>query len=536
MERIWRVLPGVAVFVTALAACSTHPLVVPSHSDAPSSISAADAPRDEAPELPPPYLQPDADTRSPPGDDAADGPSDAVDGRGDRFPPDLDAVEAPGDRPPSGSDATDGPSDRPDLGSDATDARSDRPDLGSDATDGRSDRPDLGSDAADGRSDRPDLGSDRPDDRPAERSDAGSDGAADLGGDGLTLVAWVQSVGGTPIRLLKRERYVFLGDWEDKASYAAGGSGEAGSVQTYDVADPQLPVLRSTLFTPYDQVQDLAMNGPWLFVANDAQGLRLVDSAQPEALRSVANRANNGRYATAVAVAARATDAGQQLYALAGYLYGGGLDIHAVPAGGPIPDPVQHYASTALSGRCDVHQIQVRDERAYILASDGENQGCFEILDLSRLPAAPTMLGRMCMPFSSLGGIGDIRVSGDHLYFSASYNKGPGGLRVINVQNAAQPALVASLDLANVGSIPWKGTGLAVAGNEVFFVTAAGVQVIDVSTPTEPALRGFAPFPAAFGICEGGTAVVEADLLYVGAYCGSPSGRGGLAIYRRFVR
>jgi hypothetical protein len=68
----------------------------------------------------------------------------------------------------------------------------------------------------------------------------------------------------------------------------------------------------------------------------------------------------------------------------------------------------------------------------------------------------------------------------------------------------------------------------------VYFITSSGVQVIDVSTPSRPALRTSAAFPRSFGPCQGGTAVMEADLLYVGAYC-SPSsgGQGGLAIYRR---
>jgi len=293
--------------------------------------------------------------------------------------------------------------------------------------------------------------------------------------------------------------------------------------------------LRSTLFTPSDQIQDLAIEGQWLFAANDAQGLRLVDISQPEALRSVTNRVSlAGEFATSVAVTVRPTDAGQQLYAFAGYLYGGALDIHAVPDGGPIPDPV-HYTSAALPSRCDVYQIQIRDDRAYLLTGDGGSQGYVEILDIAQLPAVPKVLGRLSLPFASTGGIGDIRLSGDLLYFSASdHSSHGGGLRVINVADPTQPALVASLDLTpNAGNIPWKGTGLALAGNQVFFMTGSGVQVIDVSAPTQPVLGTFAPFPAAFGVCQGGTAVAEADLLYVGAYCYPPNGQGGLAIYRR---
>jgi hypothetical protein len=353
---------------------------------------------------------------------------------------------------------------------------------------------------------------------------------------GLALVSWIQSVGGTPVRVLKKDKYVFLGDWEDMVGHVASTSGESGSIQTYDVSDPSLPVLRSTLFTPSDQIQDIAIDGPWLFAANDDQGLRILDISQPEALRSVTNRPR-GYYATSVALTASATAAGRQVYALVGYLYNGGLDIHEVPEGGPIPDPV-NYKSVELPKRCDVHQIQVREDRAFILASDGESLGCIEILNIARLPVLPTALGRLCLPFTTYGSLGEIRVSGDLVYFSASDHAGSpkkvGGLRVISMKDPAHPALIGSMDvLPSAGAIPWKGTGLAVDGKEVFFLTPAGLQVIDVSDPSHPVLGPFAPYPAVFGTCQGGTAIVEGNLLYVGAYCRPPGGRGGLAIYRR---
>ena len=409
------------------------------------------------------------------------------------------------------------------------------------------DTADVADDGPDVAIDRPDVGIDRPDvapdvapDRPdvaIDRYEAGSDQAPGSDSDvGLELLSFIQSVGGTPIRVLKRDQYVFLGDWDNRPQTTPSSSSDDGSIQTYDVADPLHPVLRSTLFTSGHQVQDLAINGPWIFAANDALGLRLVDISDPTALKSVTNRVNGSLYATSVAVTARGTDAGQQLYAFAGYLYGGALDIHAVPDGGPIPTPV-HYTSSALPTRCDVYQIQIRDNRAYLLTGNGEDTGYVEILDISQLPAVPTALGRVRLPFASYGGIGDIRLSGDLLYFSASdYSRSTqvGGLRIINVQDPTNPVLVGSLDLPpKAGAIDWKGTGLAVAGQEVYFITSSGVQVIDVSTPSSPALHTFAAFPTAFGVCQGGTAVKDADLLYVGAHCTTPGGQGGLAIYRR---
>jgi hypothetical protein len=428
--------------------------------------------------------------------------------------------------------------DLPDVGRDVgRDVGIDRPDVGIDRPDVGMDRPDLGVDGPDARdgADRPDLAGDV-----IPRPEVGGDVTRDLGADGgLELLSFVTSVGGTPIRVLKRDQYVYLGDWRNGAKPAPGTSSQDGNIQTYDVTDPLSPVLRSTLYTPGDEIHDLAISGNWLFAANDALGLRLVDISKPGSLKSVANRVSDGGdYATSVAITVRGTGARQQLYAFAGYLYGGALDIHAVPDGGPIPSPV-HYTSTALPTRCDVYQIQISGDLAYILTGDGETVAYVEILDISQLPAVPTALGRVKLPFTSYGNIGDIRLSGDLVYYSASdYTRSPqhvGGLRIIDVRDAKQPTLVGSLDLSpSAGVIDWKGTGLAVAGQEVYFITSSGVKVIDVSTPTRPVLRSTAAFPTSFGACQGGTAVMADDLLYVGAHCSPSSGQGGgLAIYRR---
>jgi hypothetical protein len=345
----------------------------------------------------------------------------------------------------------------------------------------------------------------------------------------LELISWVSSPGGLPIRVLEQNQVVYLGDWEMSTS---AGAGNPGGIDAYDVSDPTRPILLATIATPPDQIQDLAIQGGRLFAANDALGLRVVDISDPARMTSISNRSNDGRYATAVATTMQASGDGQQLYALAGYLYGGGMAIYAMPADGSIPAPTI-YTSAQFPSRCDVHQIQVQGNRAYILASNGETDGCLEILDLSPLPAMPATLGRACFSFATTGGIGDVRVAGHYVYYSASDNSRSGhsgGLRIFDVQDPTRPVMVGSLDLP-AGNIDWKGTGLAVVGTTVYFVTSTGVQVIDVALPSQPLMLDKATFPADFGDCQGGTATFDAGLLYVGAYC-RPAQRGGLAIYR----
>jgi hypothetical protein len=375
--------------------------------------------------------------------------------------------------------------------------------------------------AADTRSESKDLGPDR----------AGTPGDAGLF-PGVELLSWIPSAG-TPIRVLKNGNQVVLGDWYNRAGTDKKQSSSSGSIQIYDVADVLKPTRLSTLFTPDQEMQDLAIARRWAFAANDAYGLRVVDISHPESMQSVATRTGSGPYATAVAVTTRAQGDARQDYVFVGYLYGGGMDIHQMPEGGPIPAPI-NYQSTELTKRCDVHQIQIRGDRAYLLSSNGETQMYIEILDLSPLPAMPTVLGRVSLPMASYGTIGDIALSGDMLYFSASqytYSPHAGGLRIINVADARNPVLVGSLDLPG-SFLPWKGTGLAVSGDHVFYMSTAGMLAVDVSTPANPILHGLVPYPSSFGTCQGGFGVAEGDLLYVGAYCDSP-GQGGLAIYRR---
>lgn len=374
----------------------------------------------------------------------------------------------------------------------------------------------------------------RPDPIDLRQPDRAPDLSVDRGPDvqpvsPLELVSRIASPGGLPIRVLEQNQVVYLGDWE---MATAAAPGNVGGIHSIDVSDPTRPIQLSTIATPPDQVQDLAIQDRRLFAANDALGLRVVDISDPARLRSVANRAGDGLYATAVAATVQSRGNRNQLYAMAGYLYGGGMTIHAMPANGTIPVPIV-YRSQHFPSRCDVHQIQVSGDRAYILASNGESEACLEILDLASLPALPTSIGRACFYFAETGGIGDIRVAGNYVYYAASdFSRSghSGGLRVFDVQDPKTPSMVASLDFP-AGNIDWKGTGLTVAGNTVFFVTATGVQAIDVTAPARPALRGNSPFPTDFGTCQGGTAAFDSGLLYVGAYCKAPS-HGGLAIYR----
>lgn len=348
----------------------------------------------------------------------------------------------------------------------------------------------------------------------------------------LELLSATSSIGGTPIRLVKRDRYVVLGDWDIRNAE----NGE-GSIQIYDVADPAHPSYVSALTTTNQEVQDLALDGDRLYVANDAWGLRVVDLSDPKNPTTISTR-RDGSYGHSVVVGPRSANGGSTV--LLGYTYSGGLSAYAM-ADGDIPQPFTYQPSlvTPEATVTNVEQIVVSGDSAYVLVSDGWTRACLEILRASK----PTLLypRKLCLPFDQNGLPGDIRVQGQFLYYAAAFHPGnsasptnPGGLRIINLVDPADPKMVGSLDLRpRAGGILWRGTGLAVDGPRVFLVGNTAVHVIDVSTPTAPRLLGSYPFPSSFGECQGGTALVEGNLVYVGAHCKPTGGRGGLLIYRR---
>jgi len=165
----------------------------------------------------------------------------------------------------------------------------------------------------------------------------------------------------------------------------------------------------------------------------------------------------------------------------------------------------------------------------------------FEVVQMASPTSAPKRLGAVTVSQPSVGGVGSLVASGGHVYWAASQaDPYPGGLRIFDVRDTSHPALVGRLDVANTGTMPWKGASLAVSGSTVYFAGAQGLQLIDVSDPSHPSPSplGFYPWPESFGTCRGGYPTIVGDYAYVAVNCfhGSEAsegeGTGGLAIYR----
>jgi hypothetical protein len=354
------------------------------------------------------------------------------------------------------------------------------------------------------------------------------------GGRSLALLSAIRSAGGTPVRVVKQGSMIALGEW-DLDGQADDGR---GSMQLYDVSDPSAPAKLGQFDTADQEVQDVAVVGNRVYLANDLLRFRIVDISDPKRPALLQDTGVGGTYAHSITMLNRA-DTG--LAALVGYHGSGELFIYGLNGASTVTTFLPPDTSPRSDYRRNLEAVVARDNRAYILASDGEAQIRLDALDITQLDKEPVVLGSLRLSAASYGWApSNLVLSGDLLYWPASdyyYNStfsGPGGLRIISVADPGQPKLVGRYDLAKkIGAgISWKGTGIAVQGNTAFVVGQSVVYLFDVSNPAAPSLVNSVPTPSEFGACQGGTVTAEGDLVYVGVYCLRTNGWGGLAIYR----
>lgn len=168
----------------------------------------------------------------------------------------------------------------------------------------------------------------------------------------------------------------------------------------------------------------------------------------------------------------------------------------------------------------------------YLLVSDGGTWLELETVDLSKLPQAPTRLGSVTLPSSTYGGWGKIRLVGSTIYVSSCKQaEYAGGLRVINVSNPSAPAIVGSLNVADVGSVPWSGVGLDVVGTRAYIVGKTALHVLDVTTPSSLKEVASLPLPTAYVGDFGGNVVVFCDYAYVVVVTAEATS-GGFVVFR----
>jgi len=280
--------------------------------------------------------------------------------------------------------------------------------------------------------------------------------------------------------------------------YIAAGD-HPGGVVVLDVTHPAAPTLRSLYNLP-GSLGDIALAGPWIYVANGEGGLLVLDAADPDTLKPygsfnmpwwgvVQDVAVSGSYAYVAS-----SDSGVQIVDLtnpilpvrvAGFKVAGRTGL--VEAGGDrlysthtpvgmfhmrdLADPVAPVWFGQGGPIGDARSLAVAGRYLYLANGD------LRIFDLEAQANIAVLVGTFITPGTAM----DVSVAGD-LAFVADSGQ---GLVIVDVADRAAPAQAGELDL------PGPVRGVAVSGNTVCVASGLeGLHVIDVSVPASPVLTG----------------------------------------------
>lgn len=137
-----------------------------------------------------------------------------------------------------------------------------------------------------------------------------------------------------------------------------------------------------------------------------------------------------------------------------------------------------------LPGTGDAQDIDIVDDRGYVVTKRNGSSGEFFILSLSN-PSAPSILGEF--------EVGDhanaVAVSGGYAYLATS--RSGQELIVVNVSNPSSPVQVAQYDVPGVS----QANDLFVSGDYVYVITPSSnaggeFYAFDITNPSSPVLRG----------------------------------------------
>ena len=260
-------------------------------------------------------------------------------------------------------------------------------------------------------------------------------------------------------------------------------TGNGAGLKNIDAAN-----LTGTLsFTPEGQAASLghvhdgtgslgvAMDGEYVYVANDIDGLRIYnisDPANPKATGHVPQSAMGGGDAYGVSVVGATAFLAN---------YSDGVRIIDV-SNRANPVPFAHIPESKMGGG-EAYGLTILGNYIYVAnADDG-----FRIVDISQI-SNPEVKG-----FIPAGRMGDaeaygVAAIGNYAYLANDSD----GLRVIDVTSATNPRIVAHIPEIQMGG--GLAAGVTVDGSYVYVANGYdGVRIIDVSDPLKPVIIAWIP-------------------------------------------
>ena len=353
------------------------------------------------------------------------------------------------------------------------------------------------------------------------------------------------------------EQYPWKVVADDHYAYVA----DPQSVFVVDVSAPEAPAIVGSIAIP-DEAREIVLEGTTLWVASGSAGLVAVDVSNPS-FPVIQGTLDLPKYAYSVAVESGLVCVGAEhgvLYIVDGSnftspklvkdLYvAGGFAVVALRSGIcyvgdyrlsviDVTNPLNAYVLTHLSLNADVTSLATSGDFTYV-ETEGIEGVVLHVLDTSN-PSSPQRLGTWC----TLDGGRGLAISN-----GAAYLPTGGALNIVDVSNPIPVPLRTSVGL-NVGAVAAMGSlaisarydslhvldmssepqeilgaislpeglpglhhgGLATAADLAFVAArSAGLQIVDVSDPTAPAIVGEADLPASIVAASGSKVAIAAD-------------------------
>jgi len=304
-----------------------------------------------------------------------------------------------------------------------------------------------------------------------------------------------------PANPVKLGAYQAIGELENvfvsgEHAYLHGSIRDTGNngLWIVDVTDSNNPALASNLQVGF--VEDVIVSDERAYVVSSGEGLVIVDVSDPSQPRHLALSEISGQK---IAIS-------EKYVYLAGS--GGGSGLRIVDISNPQnPLEVGAYETPGwLEG------IFVAGQYAYIV---GDESG-FQVVDMSN-PTNPTKIGNCSIP----KGVSAVYVSGNFAYVATG-----DGLRIIDVSDLTNPVEIRSYETSHAshiqdvfvsGQYAYLAAGhvvvdILVSGQYAQLSADGGVQVVDISNPTDPIEIYTLPTPGeAKGLFVSGEYVYVAD-------------------------
>jgi hypothetical protein len=227
------------------------------------------------------------------------------------------------------------------------------------------------------------------------------------------------------------------------------------SVLVYDLANGNFASVAGSVDVEGDYgPHGVVLSGRYAYVAAGYDGLQVIDLESLDAPVFVASVLIPD-YAGSVAIS------GDHAFVTA---YGNGLQVV------DIANPLAPIVVSSIHIPERANNVTVAGNHAYVAAGA---QG-LHIVDIND-PENPVIVGSVQTPDLAF----DVVVSGNHAYVQGYYE-----FQVVDVSDRAAPVMVASL---STGQLHFD-VDLTLSGKRVYMASNAGLDVIDISNPTDPVL------------------------------------------------